>query len=178
MQFKPPRPQPSNLMLRTVWDYFARFFKAPEFGSPVISTYLGGPTAVSGFLPAGSQVFVDQHIVAAYTITSVLADVTGSSATFTLPVGGVMWLMASCDLSCSVAGVGRIVVTLNVDGSDVTPQMIYDSAGAIYRLTLHLTMPVRLAAGSHTVKLRAQKSGAGGTVVSNNIHTGWFGIGP
>jgi len=58
-----------------------------------------------------------------------------------------------------------------VDGTTQGAQAIWTDNGANSRATVSQSWAVPLGAGSHTVKLRATKLGAGGTHVANTPHT-------
>ena len=60
---------------------------------------------------------------------------------------------------------------LSVDGVTETKQALFRGLTANDRATVAQTWRKELAAGSHTLKLRVKKTGSGGTLVCNDVHT-------
>lgn len=109
------------------------------------------------------------------TIGTALADVTGATVTFTTATASALAVIIwTGDFNTTVAGAGVIaLVQTNTDGVDYAPRQLLRDLNATGRITLSQRLRLTLgAAGSHTIKLRTQKTGAGGTVQLGVDHTG------
>lgn len=111
----------------------------------------------------------------AVTIGTSLVDVTGASVTFTTATNNAVAVVHwSADHSISVASAGTIaIVQLMVDGVDSNSRQSLKDLRTLDRVTIYQKSRLTLAtAGSHTIKLRTQKTGAGGTDALQPDHTG------
>lgn len=118
----------------------------------------------------------DVVCTAATTVTTTLADVTGASITFsTVNANATALVIWTCDVNITVlSGGNTIVASMNYDGSDVTAREMIVTMDDVHRWTLTQTDIVNLgSAGSHTIKLRSQKTVAAGTAQFIQDHTGF-----
>lgn len=110
----------------------------------------------------------------ATTITTSLADVTGATVTFTTVNDNATALVTwTADHNVTVAGAGVVAITqMNYDGTDVNTRQGLFSLDDVHRACIAQSDTVTLAtAGSHTIKMRCQKTGAGGTDQLQTNHT-------
>lgn len=127
---------------------------------------------VNGMLPR----ILEGVCTGATTVTTSLADVTGATVTFTTvnanAFAQVIWTM---DITVTVAGAGVVAIgQMNYDGVDVSTRQALFSLEDVHRATLTQRDNITLAAaGSHTIKMRTQKTGAGGTAQLQTNHTGF-----
>lgn len=110
----------------------------------------------------------------ATTVTTTLADVTGATVTFSTNHDNAIALVTwTADHNITVAGAGVVAIAqMNYDGTDVNTRQALMSMDDVHRLTISQTDTITLAtAGSHTIKMRCQKTGAGGTDQLQTNHT-------
>lgn len=110
-----------------------------------------------------------------YTLTGSIADVTGTSVTFTTSTAQNILIFFGGSLVTNGAVVADVRV--NVDGSDQTPKIFQANAGNVANnngLTTEALKPVfvALSAGSHTIKMRALASTNG----QASLTPEWYGI--
>lgn len=100
------------------------------------------------------------------TLGTALADVPGASVTATAGGAGAVYkVRGTFDFEIQVAGAAVGVGNLDIDGAAITGTAVFgDPAGAAtMRGTVTQTWEGTVGAGSHTFKLRANKSAAAGT---------------
>lgn len=107
------------------------------------------------------------------TLSTSVQDVAGCTVTFSVSGAHAFAMVnAAFDFQPTVSSAGNNAVGyLTVDGSSRSQQAIWTDNGANSRETTPQNWVVPLAAGSHTLKLQANKTGAGGTHVANSPHT-------
>jgi hypothetical protein len=107
------------------------------------------------------------------TLTTTVQDVAGCTLTFTLAgAHGFALVVGTFDFQPTATSAGNIAIgALMADATTQSQQVIWSDNGANSRGTLSQSWVVPLAAGSHTLKLRASKVAAGGTHVANSSHT-------
>lgn len=102
----------------------------------------------------------------ATTVNAAAADVTGASITFTTTTAGATVVAYfTGDHSVTVASAGTVSITfLNIDGVDDNARQGLLDLRTLTRVTVQQTYKFTLpSAGSHTVKMRCQKTVAAGT---------------
>ncbi len=106
------------------------------------------------------------------TVDVVLADVNGATLTITTPVANtVVTVWGYFDVG-TTGGTDTFIGSLNVDGSGVTTGEAHLEGAGSERATVAQSWEVTLASvGSHTLKLRRQKSSAADTVTLFSTHT-------
>lgn len=107
------------------------------------------------------------------TLSTSVQDVPGCTLTFSVAgAHAFVMVVGTFDFQPSVSSAGNNAVGyLTVDGSARSQQAIWTDNGANSRDTTPQSWIVPVAAGSHTVKLQANKTGAGGTHTANSPHT-------
>jgi hypothetical protein len=107
------------------------------------------------------------------TLTTTVQDVAGCTLTFTLAgAHGFALVVGTFDFQPTATSAGNIAIgALMADAATQSQQVIWSDNGANSRGTLSQSWVVPLAAGSHTLKLRASKVASGGTHVANSSHT-------
>lgn len=121
---------------------------------------------------AGRQ--FDAACTLATTVGTAAADVTGASITFTTTTAGAkVHATWAIDNNITVAGAGVVAIGfLSIDGTDDNNRQALCSLDDVHRLTITQHNLITLvSAGSHTIKLRCQKTGAGGTDQLQAGHT-------
>jgi hypothetical protein len=140
----------------------------PPVGDPVGDWFTGATNAIN------AMHVHEACCSGAKTIGTSLEDVTGASVTFTTTTAGayahVVWV---ADHSITGASAGVIaIVQLNVDGATDSSRQLLCSLDDTRRITVMQQAKVSLPdAGSHTIKLQCQKTGAGGTDQLQAGHT-------
>lgn len=130
----------------------------------------GDQLSAAGFGQKVAQVInsllnsVDVTPSADYTLTTSEADVTNASAAIVISGANAFALvMATALFNVTVASAGTtLAMRLSVDGAIQTREIEGDGA-TVARRSHSTTWKIPLAAGSHTLKLRALKSAAGVT---------------
>lgn len=136
-----------------------------------------GGTVVSGAalaaLLTGLLASTSKPATGTLTLSTSDQDVPGSTITFSVTGAHAFALVVGTfDFqptvsSAAINGVGK----LSADGTTQTEQAIWTDNGANSRACVSQSWTVPLTAGSHTLKLRATKTGAAGTHVTNSSHT-------
>lgn len=110
------------------------------------------------------------------TLTTSYQDVAGTSLTFTtVSAGAQVQLTIICDFELT-AGAGAALGRPLLDGATMGTQtaVLLEAAN---RGTVAQVYPATIAAaGSHTLKLQASKTGGGGTGSAFSLHTGWTAV--
>lgn len=108
---------------------------------------------------------LEQACTADTVMSTSVADVTGASLTFNTTVANTIAIITvEWDWRLFTTGTGYCRGIVNVDGSDLPKQALFVAQSAETRVNGFMRQRVTLAAaGSHTIKLRCQKDGAGGT---------------
>jgi hypothetical protein len=105
--------------------------------------------------------------------SSTEVDVTGATFTFTTTATAATCnVSVTFDFQCNTASAGNIAIgSLNVDGTDQPRQALFDmnSAGARDTVAQHYQFTV--AAGNHTIKLRAALLATAGSTAVGTNHT-------
>ena len=161
---------------------FVRWESSPtvwEIGQPTPTVFPVAEGVAATYSPAGERAarvwpptVVEAQASAALTLSTTATLVAGTSSTFdtTIP-NALAYVTGTFDFDASVLGFGVCVGELQLDGAFVSGQAIYGPS-ATGRQTVTQTWVVPIAAtGSHTLRLLASKTVAGGTAVANNIHT-------
>lgn len=139
----------------------------------------GAITAPSAVINGGAHKLMTQandfQLASAYPLTATLTDLPGMSWTFTtLRANALAVVTWHGDFQTTGGTVGTGLLKINVDAVDVaSPQAIFNAANTTAggRATPGNQTHISLAAaGSHTIKLRAQQSGALGMTL-NALHT-------
>jgi len=107
------------------------------------------------------------------TLSTSVQDVAGCTITFSVSgAHAFAAVSAAFDFQPTISSAGiNAVGYLTVDGSSRSQQAIWTDNGANSRQTTPQSWLVALSAGSHTLKLQANKTGAAGTHVANSPHT-------
>lgn len=111
------------------------------------------------------------------TITTSLVDSLNASVTFITSTNNaiaVVMFEIDCNVTVAIASPQTIIIgQLNIDGVDDNSRQALFSMDDVHRLTVAQRYRITLGgSGSHTIKLRIQKTGAGGTAVAVDGHTG------
>ena len=137
---------------------------------------------VSGRPPTTAQLVRLQTVVysaaqsgsGSQTFTTGEVDSAACTVTFTTATNGALYTVYGVGdfevtaASAAIVAVGR----LNVDAVTITTKEMHLRADSIGRATVSQVWTGSLStAGSHTIKLRILKSGAGGTMQANDNHT-------
>lgn len=112
----------------------------------------------------------------ATTVGTSLADVTGATVTFSTTYANATVLVVwTADHNITGAGAGVVAIAqMNYDGTDVNTRQALMSLDDVHRITVTQRDNITLvSAGSHTIKMRCQKTGAGGTDQLQTNHTGF-----
>lgn len=106
---------------------------------------------------------LEQAATADTTIGTSVADCTGATLTFSTTVANTVAVITSqWDWRLTVLGTGYCYGIINVDGSDLSKKALFVAQSVETRLPGFMRQRVNLASvGSHTIKLRCQKDGAG-----------------
>jgi hypothetical protein len=139
----------------------------PVPGSPVLGTWTDGITQIANGFLSCNQI----QPSADYTLTAVDSDVPGANTTIAT-TGANAFIIVHADFAwnCSVAVAGGVHVgRLVVDSVDQIPES-HGLSAVVCRTTTSYTWLVRLAAGAHTIGLRASKVGAT-TVLLEKLYT-------
>lgn len=115
-----------------------------------------------------------QSNTGAQTFTTTEADSVGATVTFTTATAAKVVVNGVGDFEVTSASAAIVAIgRLNVDGSTVTgAQEMHLRADSLGRATVAGLWDFNVSgAGSHTVKLRLLKSGAGGAMQANDNHT-------
>jgi hypothetical protein len=106
------------------------------------------------------------------TLSQTSTDITGATFTATPMLTETWIVMAVFDFNCSATDPGLCVGTIDFDGSSVGGNAFFDpdTTGRGTVSTVHVIGSVS-AGTSHTVKLKANKSNAGGTATASAAHT-------
>jgi hypothetical protein len=110
---------------------------------------------------------LEQAATSDTTMSTTPGDVNGASLTFSTTVANTIAVVTvEWDWRLFIAGTGYCYGIINVDGSDLTRKSLFVAQSAETRLQGFMRQRVNLAAtGPHTIKLRCQKDGAGGTAL-------------
>lgn len=112
-------------------------------------------------------------------LTTTMTDIAGTSVTFsTTAANAVVLITVSADVQVTAfTSSGTVVMELWVDGSAQTRQTLFAVLANAARASVSNTYRLVLAtAGSHTILLRANKTGGTNTVQVTSPHTGWTGL--
>jgi len=161
---------------------FVRWETSPtiwEVGQPTPTVFPVPEGVAATYSPAGERAArvwppttIEAQANAALTLSTTATLVAGTSDTFTTSIPNALALVTGTfDFDATVLGFGVAVGELQLDGATAPGQAIYGPS-ATGRQTVSQTWVLAIAtAGSHTLRLMASKTVAGGTVVANNIHT-------
>lgn len=109
-------------------------------------------------------------------IAAALTDVAGATVTFTTATANAVAVCVwSIDFNITVAAAGVIAFAqLDIDGapSPLSRQLVRNIDAVARDTGTQRYRAVLPVAGSHTIKVRSQKTGAGGTVTSGQDHSG------
>lgn len=149
---------------------FVRVWNSGGSGLRTISTGETAPLAPIRVLSA--------QATADYTITTTRADITGCTKTFTTRVpSAVAHITGAFDFDAVATGYGALVGYCEIDGIVKNEAALFIASAAGERFTVNQTWEHTFAAsGSHTIKLQANKSVAGGTAIARNPHTAFTSI--
>jgi hypothetical protein len=134
---------------------------------------LAGEIVSAGRLNRLQPVTYDAVCSSALTVTTTETDVDGASVTFTTAADGAVYVVEGIfDIIVDTASAGvNVLGRCAVDGVPQTASAPYEMnatdrgpANQVWRGTLG-------SAGSHTIKLRASKTGAGGVARVLNINS-------
>ncbi len=101
------------------------------------------------------------------------ADVSGSSATFSLDVASTLLITFGGNIQNNTASLSEI--QLNIDGTRATTEScrFQPATAAASSVSISKTVKKTLASGSHTIKLQAQTVSGSNSVAYN---TYWFAV--
>lgn len=134
---------------------------------------------VTGTFTGGSSIgsmHIDEAVGSTIqTCTGTLTDVTGASLTFNTSSSAahavVIW---TCDFEVTSAATETGIGQMSYDGVDVPTRQALKDMRALSRATITQRDNIPLPTpGSHTFKLRAQRTGSLGTIRMNPDHTGF-----
>lgn len=110
----------------------------------------------------------------ALTLSTSEQDCPSATVTFTTAgTSAVAIVHGTWDMEVPTAsGTTTNLGLVSVDDVTETKQALFRGLANNDRATVSNTWRVTLSAGDHTIKLRAKKTGAGGTMTCNDVHTG------
>jgi hypothetical protein len=167
---------PETLVGRATTDTLTnKTLTSPVLNTPVLNGSGGLLT-----LPTGPETLVGagHFLTGAVQLSAPVNSTTTAetdlcSATFTTTKTGAICLVwGTFDMQVVTSGTGAGLGFVNVDGSDVGTQTIYEMVTTSSRATLTQSIMTTLGtAGSHTVKLRGGLSASSGQMTFNATHT-------
>lgn len=130
----------------------------------------GDGTARGDFVAPVRSIPRNNLATASLTLTTADQAITGASRAVNNSFDETVLVMVTFDFNVTGAGVGVCVGKLYVDGVAQSAQALYGPA-TTGRSTVSQTYAVSLAAGSHTLELRASKTINAGTAAATTQHT-------
>jgi len=136
--------------------------------------FAAGEIITAGRLNRLQPVTYEASATADLTLSTTETDIVGATVTLTTQTAGAVFVVeGTFDFSAATGAAGVIMVgRLSVDGSTDIEEAHADGSTTGARVTANQEWRGTLAtAGDHTLKLRALKSAAGGTMSARTIHT-------